>query len=431
MRPYMEYTKEVRVIDNPDLLVVGGGIAGFSAAVAAKRAGVDVMLIEQYSVLGGLAAVGGVGAFCGETKGQGEVFDEIVWKLERLDAISPYEPYEKREARPFDHEVLKLVLQDMAVKEGIKLLVHTRMVDVVTENQKIEAVLVHNVSGVQAIKPRVVIDCTGDGVVARYGGFPCVSGDPLFHKALPMSLIFFMRDVRRERPNSLPEDITKYSPENVPMVSLWPEPDGKVGVKFKVIGFDPTDGLSLSRAEVFARSQIFSIVGYLQEFAHRTGLSEDKISVKTYKYDYASMQIGIRESWRIIGEYVLVVDDLRIGRKFDDGIAVGRFYLDALDPNTDKREHIVSSEALEVPPYHIPYRSLIPKDAKNLLVAGRCLSADQLALSSARVMTTASMMGQAAGKAAALIIENHLDSPLDVDVTELRKILIEHGAILE
>jgi hypothetical protein len=131
-----------------------------------------------------------------------------------------------------------------------------------------------------------------------------------------------------------------------------------------------------------------------------------------------------------VGDYVLTVEDLRAGRSFDDGIARGVFYLDGHRPDDEKRTYILPRDQLKVPPYQIPLRSLIVRDGANLLAAGRCFSADQLALSSARVSTTCSMLGQAAGIAAALAAAKNAD-PRRLDPADVRRILVERGARLD
>ncbi len=150
---------------------------------------------------------------------------------------------------------------------------------------------------------------------------------------------------------------------------------------------------------------------------------------KPWVLDHCSPIIGIREGCRIVGDYTLKVDDLRAGRAFEDGVARGTYYLDGHKPDDDKRTYILPRDELEVPPYQIPLRSLIAGDGKNLMMAGRCFSADQLALSSARVSTTGSMMGQAAGITAAICIQKGCD-PRDVDPGEVIKTVLERGGIL-
>ena len=436
------FSRTLTELEPVDVLVAGGGMAGFSAAVAAARQGARVVLIEQHADLGGTATTGGTAAFCGETTGQGEVFDAVVRELERLEAIAPYKPYIEREARPFDHEVLKFVLQEQALAAGVDLWVHTRVADVDCrweggeadggQKGKIEAVILHSKSGLQAIRPAMVMDCTGDGDVTYQAAFPTAKGRESDGAQLPMSVNFFMRDAGRPVQQELPAapsapsgELREYtSAEELPMLSVWPQGDGKVGLKLKVVGHDATDGKSLTEAETHARRLMWSMIHYVQR--HPMGRHD----LSHYKFDYISPRIGIREGRRAVGEYVLTVDDLRSGRTFDDGIALAVFYLDCMDPATDKRVYQIDWEERHVPPYHVPYRSLIPRGSQNLLVAGRCLSADQLALSSARVMTTASMMGQAAGIAAAWSAGSR--RPVgEVTTAALRRELVNRGAVLE
>src|SRR6266540_5440857 len=179
-------------------------MAGISAAIAAAHQGAKVALIEQHADLGGTATTGGTAAFCGETTGQGEVFDAVVHELERLEAIAPYKPYIEREARPFDHEVLKFVLQEQALAAGVDLWVHTRVADVDCRDGKIEASILHSKSGLQAIRPAMVVDCTGDGDVTYQAGFPTAKGREGDGAQLPMSVNFFMRDAGRAVQQELP-----------------------------------------------------------------------------------------------------------------------------------------------------------------------------------------------------------------------------------
>jgi hypothetical protein len=155
-----------------------------------------------------------------------------------------------------------------------------------------------------------------------------------------------------------------------------------------------------------------------------------RVEHKPWLLDHCSPIIGIREGCRIAGDYVLRVDDLRAGREFDDAVARGVFYLDGHKPDDDKRTYILTKSEMQVPPYQIPFRSLIARDGKNLLAAGRCFSADQLALSSARVSTTCSMLGQAAGIAAALSAKRGCD-PRGLDPADVRRIVEERGARLD
>jgi hypothetical protein len=183
--------------------------------------------------------------------------------------------------------------------------------------------------------------------------------------------------------------------------------------------FDSTDTESLTAAEIRARRRAWEVLDYYQ-----------RTKGEPWRYDGCSPQIGIREGARVVGDYVLKLADLRAGRRFDDAVARGVYFLDGHKTDDDKRTYILKKNELKVPPYQIPLRSLVAKDGANLLMAGRCFSAEQLALSSTRVSTTCAMMGQAAGIAAALSARRQGD-PRKVEPRAVRRILEERGARLD
>lgn len=208
-----------------DVLVAGGGIAGVCAAVAACQAGARTLLVEEMGCLGGNATTGGVAAFCGETRGQGQVFDEIVARLERLDAIAPYRPYEQREARPFDHQVLAYVLQELAVEAGAEILLFTQAVGALRDGDSVSAVVLSNRSGLSVAPAKVIIDATGEACVARSAGLPI---QPVGDGLLPMSVIFFMRQA--PDPESLPQAEVR-RPADCPWGQLPPARAAGVGMR--------------------------------------------------------------------------------------------------------------------------------------------------------------------------------------------------------
>lgn len=203
------------------------------------------------------------------------------------------------------------------------------------------------------------------------------------------------------------------------MTSIWPNGPGANALKVKIPMFDSSDTESMTAAEIAARRRMMSVLDYFQ----RTGK-------KPWLLDHCSPRIGIREGRRIVGDYLLTVEDLRAGREFDDPIARGVYPLDAHKPDDDQRTYILPEGERRVPPYQIPFRSLLVKGAENLLAAGHCLSADQLALSSARVTTTCSMMGQATGIAAAMGADQGCD-PRELDFGKVRERVEARGAVLD
>ena len=412
--PQVTWSRRVPVRYEADVAVIGGGIAGVSAACAAARSGAKVLLVERFAVTGGNLTAGGVANFCGQLGGQGEVFDEILADLKRFGAIGPDRPV-------FHYEILAVVLQELLLRRKVKLLLHTRFADANVTAGRVRECILCGKSGPEALRARQFIDTTGEADVARAAGFETVKGRPEDGLPLPMSMMFFVRHVepRDARPH-LPEGWFQpvTTRDDLPMTSIWPDGPRSNALKVKIPMFDSTDTEDLTAAEIRARRRMLEVLDYYQ-----------RVEKKPWILDHCSPIIGIREGCRIAGDYVLTVDDLRAGRRFDDAVARGVFYLDGHKPDDDKRTYILTKGEMQVPPYQIPFRSLIARDGKNLLAAGRCFSADQLALSSARVSTTCSMTGQAAGIAAALCAERNCD-PRDLDPADVRRIVEQRGARL-
>jgi len=410
----VRWTRSLPARYEADVAVIGGGMAGVCAACAAAVSGASVILVERFAVTGGMMTAGGVANFCGETTGQGEVFDGILAGMESFGAIEP------APKRVFDHEILAVVLQELLLRHDVKLLLHTRFVDVIERNGRLEACVVCGASGPEAVRAEQFIDCTGEGQVAHQAGFATMKGRPEDGLQLPMSLMYFVREMDGPVQPQLPDGWLQpvQTEDDLPMTSVWPNgPSGKA-LKIKVPMFDSTDTESLTAAEIQARRRALEVLDYFQ-----------RAKGKPWRLDHFSPIIGIREGRRIVGDYVLTVDDLRAGRSFDDAVARGTFYLDGHKPDDDKRTYILPKEQLAVPPYQIPYRSLLARDGRNLVMAGRCFSADQLALSSARVSTTCAMMGQAAGIGAALAVRGGCD-PRELDPSDVRTAVEERGARL-
>lgn len=417
--PEVTWSCKVPVRYEADVAVIGGGIAGVSAAAAAARSGASVVLVERFAVTGGVLTSGGVSNFCDSSQVRrplGEVFTRIVSDLDAWNAIG------HGKSSVFHYETMAVILQELLLRRHVKLLLHTRFVDARVEHGRVKECIVCGSSGPEAVRARQFIDCSGESVLARAAGFRVMKDWYNGRWRLPMSMMYFVRHV--DDPNagpSLPEGW--FQPirggKDLPMTSVWPDGPGGNAIKIKIPQFDATDTESLTDAEIEGRRRMMEVMNYHRSVEH-----------KPWLLDHCAPIIGIREGARIVGDYVLTVDDLRAGREFEDGVARGTFYLDGHKPDDDKRTYILPKDELAVPPYQIPLRSLIAKDGKNVMMAGRNLSADQLALSSARVSTSGTMMGQAAGIAGAMAAANDCD-PRDLDPADVRRVVIERGADLE
>jgi len=418
--PCIPWSRDIPLRYEADVAVIGGGIAGVSAACAAARSGAKVILVERFGVTGGVLTTGGVANFCGQLHGQGEVFDTILGDLRAFGALAPDAPGDSPSV--FHYEILAVVLQELLLRRGVKLLLHTRFVDACVEDDRITECIVCGMSGPEAIRAKQFIDCSGESVLAKAAGCKTLKGSERSPYQLPMSMMYFVRHVA-------PESVVRHLPDgwfdriasadDLPMTSIWPDGPGGNAIKIKIPMFDSTDTESLTAAEIRGRRRMMEVMDYHQRVENRP-----------WRLDHCSPIIGIREGCRVVGDYILTVDDLRAGRAFDDGVARGTFCLDGHKPDDDKRTYILPTDQLAVPPYQIPLRSLIARDLRNLMMAGRNLSADQLALSSARVATSGSMMGQAAGITAAMAVTDNCELR-DVAPVDVRSEVVARGGKLD
>ncbi len=382
----------------PDIVVVGGGMAGAMAALAAKTPANRVLVIEPSNVLGGQGTAGGVAGFCGDTARVNREFAGLVARLAAHDLIEPYRPNEDR--RAYDLEWCAFFLQEMLVERGVDLLLHARVVAAEAAGGSVRRLSVATAGGMMELAPRFVIDASGACVVPVLTGFPVVHEGA--NRQLPMSLYFTLWDTGRPVTPILPAGCPRWTHDNeIPMTSLHRFPSGKVEVKMKVVGFDAADGLGRSAAEVFARRQMHGLIHYLQTIGYR-GRKLD-----THVLASVSRGIGVREERRIVGEHVLTEAEARRAVIFPDAVAVNTYHIDFHWPDRMERAGTGITDMLD--PHHLPLRMMIPKGAKNLLVPGRGASGDQTAMSAFRVMAVVAQMGYAAGHAARQCVEAGTD----------------------
>jgi len=352
--------------------------------------------------------------------------------LEKFGAIVPYNPH--ADGRLFEPEYLKAVLQDMLNEAGVKLLVHTQFINVIREGKIATSVIIANKTGLCQINCKQLIDASGDADVVARGHWPFVKGGPILSveggeikskeplAQLPMSMYFMMLNTHKKVKPYLPSGYPQWQrDEDLPMITIYGS-ENAIFVKMKVIGFDATDGESISEAECTAHRQLMAVVYYLQT----KGLCGEQYH--TFKLAFSSPHIGIREGRRIVGLYTLTKDDLMQGCKFEDAIAVGSYHIDYHWPTVLQRAGTGITDMC--PPYHIPFRALRPVESDNLLAVGRCISGDQLAMSSYRVMTTCAQTGYAGGTAAAIAVKNE-SSLNDLNISELKEALIGNGLKLD
>lgn len=396
-----------------DLLVAGGGTAGTAAAIAAARRGHKVLLVEEANCLGGTSTSGGVCEWFANLEGLGNIFDRVRSELEQSGAIF--------RRRFFNSEILKLVWQSLADEAGVSVLFHSSLIGARAENGRVAQAQIVSCSRTMNASARYFIDATGEGDLAAAAGAAFLKGDPVHGYTLHMTLTFILHDTGKPVRPYLPRGLEPIqSHADLPGLSaIYPLGDGRVYFNTtKVTKHDPTDPLSLSQAEREARRQVARVVHFMQRNRY-----------PTYALCSSGARIGIREGRRIIGEHVLSEQDILGGaaRQFDDGVAVATSQIDFLSLTRPGS----AGWRQKVDPYRIPLRCLTVKGLANLLTAGKCISGDQVAHSSYRMTPTCCAMGQAAGTAAAMAIEQKLDNVRGLDVPALQRELTAAGMELD
>jgi len=405
-------------------VVVGGGTAGIAAAVAAARNGARTILIERYGFLGGTMTAGLINPFMTFHAGREQIirgiFQEII---DRLKALNGYD--EKTQA--FDNELLKVIADQMVREAGVDLMLHTYVTDAVMQGNTIRGVEAYSKSGRHIILGKVVVDATGDGDVAVMAGAPYEKGRKEDGLTQPATLNFRMGGVdveripSREEINRLFDEAKARGEITIPREDvLWFYTTRRGEIHFNTTRITKVDGTKvedLTRAEIEGRRQMMELVNFL------------KNRVPGFENAYllsSGVQIGIRETRRIIGEYTMTGEDIIEARKFPDAIARGSYPIDIHSPTGP-------GTFIKGPPpsdyYEIPYRSLIPLKVENLIVAGRCISSTHEAQAAIRIIPIVVAIGQAAGTAAALSAKLSTP-PRRLDVSLLRKTLREQGVII-
>ena len=336
----------------------------------------------------------------------------------------------------FELEGMKLVLEEMATECGVRLLYYTQFSDSIVEDGKVAGVIVQSKAGRQAILAKRVIDCTGDGDVAARAGCRHDVGDEETGLCQPATLMFTIGGVDWERVKEFRKDdhnleaVWKRAqddgfmrPFQSRVMGWWhvPQRPDQVGVNFTHVNrVDATSAEDLTEATVEGRRQAYESIEVYRRYV--PGM-ENCYMISTPN------TVGARESRRVRGLYTLTKDDLVAEAEFADTIGYGSFFIDIHNtqgPGMDAKTYRPDKGFK----YQIPYRIIVPEDADNLLVAGRCASATHEALGSLRVMPQCGVMGQAAGNAAVLSLEKEA-SPRDVDVRRLQEMLRAQGCIVD
>ena len=428
--------KNIPVVGRYDVVVCGGGPAGFIAAIAAARKGASVALVEQYGFLGGMATTSYVAPLSVFTYKGRKVIGGIPWEfIERLEELGGGLIEKPLGNVAFDPELYKLLCQRMVLEAGVKLYLHSYLSGCVCGDGRISQVIIENKSGSQALEAAVFIDCTGDADLAYMAGVPMQdkSGRPL----QPMSSYFILNGVDTDSPmvreamhHNKQGENCYCLPMRKKMLELQEEldipdfggpwycttlHDGCVAVNVTRASADACDAEQLSAAECSLREDCFRMAGIFR-----------KLFPEFRNCYVASVAVngGVRETRNIKGMHVISAQEYLNAFHYEDSVSRGAHPIDIHASKGASQ----SVTFLEEPAY-VPYRALIAEGFPNLLVAGRCLSADRVAFASLRVQASCMGSGQAAGVAAALASASGV-SVQDVDVPALVAELKNMGAQL-
>ncbi len=444
----INFNENIEIVDSPEILIIGGGPAGVSAALSAARLGMKVSVVEQTNALGGIATSGLHGHIC-SYNAYGRPDERVVGGICHELAVSTvkrgFGAYNGRGSFDFEAEGFKLILEEAFQDAGIEIYYYTQFSDVVVEDGQIKYVIIQSKSGRQALAPKMVVDCSGDADVAARAGVPCEKGRAQDGATQPMTLMFQLGGVDVERVNQFRyhDYSEKYNAnDNYKLSKVWKEaqangdmepfqdgimgwwftptrPD-QLGINFThIFGKDCTKVEDLTYATIEGRRQAYHAAEVYRKYI--PGMENCWVS-------HCAALIGTRESRRIKGMYKITEQDLMEQKEFEDSIGYGSFFIDV---------HNCSGPGMDqetwVPPngfkYQIPLRALIPQDISNLLVAGRCISCSHVALGSLRVMPQCMLEGEACGVAATLAIENNIANH-DVKFRQVQKILKAQNAII-
>ncbi|MBR5527549.1 MAG: FAD-dependent oxidoreductase [Clostridia bacterium] len=419
-----------------DIIVAGGGFAGAAAAISAGRLGKKVLLFDKSNCMGGAAANALVNPFMPySTRIDGKqhrlssgLFLEIQDELDKLRLLTG-ETMHMAGRSVFGEEHLKLLLNRMAKDAGVDLLYHAYLCGVNCSDGKVNSVTVATKSGNIELFADYFIDATGDADLTYRAGIPCRLGRESDGLCQPMTLCFRVSNV----------DTEKFAQERPKMQELYkqykaegkihnPREDVLVFDKFmqkgvihfnttRIVRLNPVDPFDVTAAEIEAREQAYEV--YLL-------LKNNLESMKDSELISTASEIGVRESRMINGLHILTGKEIVDCTKFEDSIACGNYDIDIHNPEGEGTSHYFFPDGQY---YEIPYRTLVPRDAKNLFAAGRCISVDHEAQASVRIMPIVCCLGEAAGVAAAVCADEGT-STHDANVKRIQEILVNNGAVI-
>lgn len=427
------YRKELPLLWDADVIVVGSGSAGATAAIAAARNGADTVLVERYGFPGGTSTqvldtfygfyTPGAVAY----KVVGGIPDDVVGRLKAQGAaFERPNSFGAGTGITYDPVLLRVVWERLALEAGVRLLYHSFCTDVIKEGDRITGVVVDGKRGLMRLTARVVVDCTGDADVCARAGVPFErAGD--IDPAQTLTTTFRMIHVDTDRAKAFGKKAMWAAMEEAAVSGKYelPRREGSWHITTqkgvihtimtRVADMDGTDPVALTAAEIAGRNQALEYARFLRDCV--PGYEQAVLS-------WMNPSIGVRETRRVYGHYRLTREDCLSARKFEDAIGACGAPIEDHRPGSDTEWQYLP----EGMTYDIPYRTLVPQEVAGLLVAGRCFSATHDAHASCRSMAQTMTMGQAAGTAAALAIAGDT-VPHELPIAALQERLRAMGAL--
>lgn len=431
----IEFNRDIPVVASYDVVVCGGGPAGFIAAIAAAKEGARTAIIEQYGFFGGMATAGLVAPISVFSYNGALVIGGIPWDfVKRLEGMGGALIEQPLHNIAFDPELYKLCAQRMVIEAGVDTYMHSYLCGCIKEDGKIRYAVFDNKNGTEAIEGKVFIDATGDADLAYMAG---VKMQPMNDEPLqPTTFYFCLEGVDTD------SELLKCMHHNMQGVNCQSEPmraklhelqkvmdmpnfggpwfctllrKGCVTVNITRAPADACDNRDFTRAEAGMREDIFTLTEIL-----KNNFEE----FRNCRVSTVATQAGVRETRRIVGLHTITADEYLNAVQYPDNVSRGCHPIDIHSNQAYKQDVRFLEKAA-----YVPYRSLVPLDSPNLLVAGRCLSADRQAFGSLRVQASAMGAGQAAGLSAAMCAKGGVDVK-DVDISALQSRLRELGTVI-
>jgi hypothetical protein len=435
----LAYSRKLDIAGLYDVVVAGGGPAGIAAAVSAARAGARTLLLERYGALGGNLTLGNISPILG-TVARGTFSDEM------LGLLAGAHPGDKeiitsngREGH-IDPDEAKGILTRVVAGSGARFHLQAPVLDVVKEGSAVKGVIAATPTGPQAFLGKVVIDATGDGLVSYLSGARCDVGRDLDRRVQPTTLEFTLTGVDESRAIFCDGEADKVTlADGRGYVQLCQEASkrGELPATVTIVrlhktfyagernvnatqanGFDTLTLAGIASAEVELRAQVDMVVAFLRR--HVPGYEACRVRS-------SASTLGVRETRRVMGDYVLTDRDVETGAKFKDVVVHDAWFL--IDIHNPTGGGQAEGLPASPPSYDIPYRCLLPAGVDNLLTAGRCISGTHRAHASYRVMGICMAIGQASGTAAALAAAEGVP-PRAVPAPKVQAALARAGVIL-